>query len=129
MDVDALRSAQHHCETLFQCPVCWLPKLEMVYGTCQHRVCVDCVYRAGVLRSEFSKCPTCNQKFPFPLYRPIIPDDNIEVQKKLGITRCQNSTSCKTEMWLWEIEEHNKVCKFKKPKKSRSESQTQSPEL
>lgn len=95
-------------EQRFNCTVCMCPKLKMVYGICQHKFCIDCLYKAdGSLR--ISSCPMCNKVDQFPLERPIIPDDNIEIQRRLGIVDCPNE-GCLYEMWIWDQEEHLTEC-------------------
>lgn len=95
-------------EQRFNCMVCMCPRLRMVFGVCQHKFCVDCLYNQdGSLR--ISSCPMCNKIGQFPLERPIIPDDNIEIQKRLGIVECPNE-GCSYEMWVWDQEHHLSEC-------------------
>lgn len=86
------------------------PRLKMVYGSCQHRICVDCLYsNLDVRRPSMQKCPTCQKIDAFPLFRPDIPEDNIESQWCLGVRECTNS-GCQIEVWEWELEDHLLTC-------------------
>lgn len=90
--------------------VCLCPKLKMVYGYCQHRVCEDCLYNEDNARHPcMQKCPTCQIEDAFPVFRPDIPEDSIELQKCLGVRSCTNK-GCTVEMWEWEMEDHLRVC-------------------
>ena len=54
----------------FNCGICMCPRLKMVYGSCQHRICVDCLYsNLDVRRPSMQKCPTCQKIDAFPLFR------------------------------------------------------------
>ncbi|XP_063429256.1 uncharacterized protein LOC134712051 [Mytilus trossulus] len=106
----ALEEIQNNYEQRFNCGICMCPKLKMVYGTCQHRICVDCLYcNYDSRRPSMDKCPTCQKDDAFPPFRPDIPEDNIESQRCLGIRSCTNS-GCPIEMWEWELEEHLLIC-------------------
>ncbi|KAJ8044440.1 hypothetical protein HOLleu_07193 [Holothuria leucospilota] len=89
----------------------------MVTGICQHRFCTACVYTEnGKRRAGLAKCPTCQLENALPPKRPIIPEDVIEMQKTLGITRCPNE-NCPEDMWIWEVENHLKECHTDPPEK------------
>ena len=78
----------------------------MVYGRCQHRICTECAYGShGGLRQQFHCCPSCQHENSFPERKPTIPEDNIELQRLLGVVVCQND-GCKQEFWSWERSEH-----------------------
>ncbi|GAB1609573.1 tripartite motif-containing protein 3-like [Argonauta hians] len=97
---------KNYGEQRFNCMVCLCPRLRMVYGKCQHKFCVDCLYnKDNSLR--FMSCPLCNQTDQFPTVKPIIPDDNVDIQKCLGIIECPNP-GCNYEMWSRDREEHLK---------------------
>lgn len=101
---------QSYFERRVVCPVCLSPRLEMVTGICQHRVCSSCVYTAnGDRRPGLSRCPTCQMENSLPIKRPIIPEDTIEMQKTLGIIECPNE-NCEENMWAWEAEDHLENC-------------------
>jgi len=127
-----MAAVQKLFEQRFSCPVCWCPKLRMVSGLCQHRVCEDCLYQDGVfLSSGFQRCPSCQQEKVFPAIKPVIPEDNIEIQKNLAIMACENE-GCGQEFWAWEYSEHKKNCKrttanTSKPLKRKREESTGSP--
>lgn len=105
----ALEDIQNTYEQRFNCGICMCPKLMMVYGSCQHRICVDCLYCDDVRRPSMEKCPTCLKDEAFPVIRPDIPEDNIESQRCLGIRSCTNA-GCTIEIWEWELEEHLVSC-------------------
>ncbi|XP_069116855.1 uncharacterized protein [Argopecten irradians] len=110
MSTSVLEATQNVYEQRFNCIVCLSPRLKMVYGLCQHRVCEECLYSDGVvLRHSFRKCPTCLKENTFPLIRPDLPEDNIEHQKCLGVRACPHK-GCTMEMWEWEMESHLVVC-------------------
>ncbi|KAL5008576.1 hypothetical protein ScPMuIL_014157 [Solemya velum] len=107
--ISVLTNVQNTYEQRFNCPICLCPKLKMVYGSCQHRICQDCLYDADdIIRQSLQRCPSCQKEGSFPDQRPDIPDDNIELQKCLGMRVCVNG--CDVELWEWEIEEHVRVC-------------------
>lgn len=103
-------SLQRTFENRFNCIVCWCPSLEMVYGRCQHKMCVACCYdeQTGFILIKKGRCPTCQKDYQFPLLRPIIPEDNMEHQKCLGVCSCPND--CGIYLWQWEVEEHLRQC-------------------
>ena len=93
-------------EQQFNCLICWTPSLRMIYGSCQHRLCENCLYdEEGNRRIGLEKCPTCQREDVFPLTRPDVPEDNMEIQHRLGIRRCPNS-GCDLQMWSWELSDH-----------------------
>lgn len=93
-------------EQKFNCLICWGPKLRMVYGSCQHRLCENCLYdEDGKRRAGVKRCPVCCKENSFPERRPIIPEDNVEVQVQLGIRKCLYD-GCGLEMWHWELFQH-----------------------
>ena len=108
MDVSpATLAKQISIEQRFNCVICLCARFEMVYGRCQHRICTRCAYGSSdVLRVEFQHCPSCQQEDVFPDKKPTVPEDNIELQKLLGVTACQNN-GCKQEFWSWEKIEHD----------------------
>ena len=56
----------------FSCAICLTPKLRMVYGICQHKLCEDCLYGNTGLRSHFlEKCPTCGLLEAYPRLRSV----------------------------------------------------------
>ncbi|XP_013417267.1 uncharacterized protein LOC106178581 [Lingula anatina] len=122
----ALTAAQASYEQRFNCIICWNPKLRMVYGSCQHRVCEECLYNeVGKRRRGLSRCPTCQREDAFPVDRPDIPEDNVEMQKRLGVIPCPNS-GCDIQTWEWELEEHLSHCPLAKQKiKSKPERKSQ----
>ncbi|CAB3989745.1 TNF receptor-associated factor 6-like [Paramuricea clavata] len=100
-------------ERRFNCVVCLCARFQMVYGQCQHRICTKCAYgSSGVLRQQFQRCPSCQQEDSFPERKPTIPEDNITLQKLLGVTACQNK-GCTQEFWSWEKSEHDLTCPYK----------------
>ncbi|OWF38633.1 TNF receptor-associated factor 6-like [Mizuhopecten yessoensis] len=109
MSTSVLEATQNVYEQRFNCIVCLSPRLKMVYGMCQHRVCEDCLYNDDIRRPSFDKCPACLKEDMFPLLRPDIPEDSIEGQKCLGVRSCPNE-GCNVEMWEWEVESHLVVC-------------------
>lgn len=99
-------------EQQFNCLICWTPSLRMIYGSCQHRLCENCLYdEEGNRRIGLEKCPTCQREDVFPLTRPDVPEDNMEIQYRLGIRRCPNS-GCDLQMWSWELSDHIFECRF-----------------
>ena len=93
-------------EQRFNCLICWAPKLRMIYGSCQHRLCENCLYdKQDNRRVGLERCPTCQRENAFPARRPDIPEDNIEIQVQLGVRKCPNSR-CNLQMWHWEIPDH-----------------------
>ena len=92
-------------EQRFNCLICWAPKLRMVYGKCQHRLCESCLFdETGKRRRGMDRCPVCSKADSFPKVKPNIPEDNIEAQRMLGVITC--GYGCGTEMWRWELPEH-----------------------
>eukprot|EP00118_Oscarella_pearsei_P001238 m.6952 g.6952 ORF g.6952 m.6952 type:complete len:147 (+) comp17288_c0_seq1:39-479(+) len=97
-------------ERRHSCIVCLSPKLRMVWGLCQHRVCADCLYNAdGWIIPIFESCPICHHPGSFPKRKPIIPEENIDIQINLGVTRC-TVEDCPIECWNWEIDDHIRRC-------------------
>lgn len=41
----------------------------------------------------------------FPMFKPSIPEDNVAIQRQLGVVKCSNE-GCEVEMWCWEQEKH-----------------------
>ncbi|XP_059156365.1 uncharacterized protein LOC131941254 [Physella acuta] len=117
--LNSLKDAQSCFEQRFNCIVCMEPKLEMVYGWCQHRLCADCLYNQdSTLRTNLQRCPICAKLGSFPTTRPDIPEDSVELQKCLGVRVCPNSVrGCKTNIWDWEMDEHLSTCQFEEKKK------------
>ncbi|ESO87714.1 hypothetical protein LOTGIDRAFT_234958 [Lottia gigantea] len=108
----SLTKEQIALEQRFNCIVCLCPRLQMVYGLCQHRVCVSCLYsESGAIRLSMLKCPICQNSNVFPPWKPDILEDTIELQKCLGIRQC---SGCTMELWDWEIENHEEYCQKKK---------------
>ncbi|XP_050407458.1 uncharacterized protein LOC126822552 [Patella vulgata] len=107
-----LTNDQIAMEQRFNCVVCLCPRLKMVYGICQHRVCVECLYgENGAIRLSMLKCPICQNSNVFPPWKPDILEDTVELQKCLGIQQCGN---CGMELWSWELENHESGCLKKK---------------
>ena len=108
MDVSpAILTKQFAIERRFNCIVCLCARFQMVYGRCQHRICTRCAYGTGDdLRQQFHRCPSCQEEDSFPERKPTIPEDNIELQKLIGVTTCENK-GCSQEFWSWEKEEHD----------------------
>jgi len=103
---DETRTYTASFEQRFNCLICWSPKLRMVFGLCQHRLCEDCLYNSwGLRRIGLEKCPTCQMDSAFPYLKPSIPEDNIAIQRQLGVVKCPNE-GCGLEMWCWEQEKH-----------------------
>ncbi|KAK7104393.1 uncharacterized protein [Littorina saxatilis] len=123
-----LRETQESYEQRFNCLVCLCPRLEMVTGMCQHRVCVDCLYEEeGQLKNSFVKCPVCQHRGTFPAARPEIPEDNIKLMQCLGVRVCPNhSRGCNLEMWEWEIEDHLRLCTIRQRSPLQSVTPTKS---
>ncbi|XP_064621781.1 uncharacterized protein LOC135484345 [Lineus longissimus] len=114
-NVSRLKEVQNNYENRFNCIICWYPKLRMVYGRCQHRICADCLYdENGFCREDLMKCPTCQKPHSFPFCKPDIPDDSIEAQRCLGVRECPHK-DCNETMWEWEMEEHLKDCREPTP--------------
>lgn len=56
----------------FNCMICLCPRLEMVSGYCQHRICTQCLYNEDSIRKpSLDKCPTCQKEEAFPVIRYI----------------------------------------------------------
>nr|XP_022330018.1 uncharacterized protein LOC111128595 [Crassostrea virginica] len=111
----ALREIQSSYEQRFNCMICLCPRLEMVSGYCQHRICTQCLYNEDNIRKpSLDKCPTCQKEEAFPVIRPAIPEDVIEIQRCLGVRSCPH-TGCSMEFWEWEMEEHLKSCPNRQP--------------
>ncbi|XP_038044077.1 uncharacterized protein LOC119718747 [Patiria miniata] len=107
---EELTDAQHNFEKRFSCPVCLDPKLKMVVSSCQHRTCSDCLYdQTDKLRVAMKKCPTCQRENAYPEDRPDIPEDNILIQRQLGVTECPLD-GCKAGLWMWDVEKHIESC-------------------
>uniref|UniRef100_A0A0B6YQ46 RING-type domain-containing protein n=1 Tax=Arion vulgaris TaxID=1028688 RepID=A0A0B6YQ46_9EUPU len=118
--MESLLAAQTIHEKRYNCIVCMEAKLDMVYGSCQHRLCSSCLYdERGILRSDMQRCPICAKHLAFPQIRPDIPEDNIAVQKYLGVRECPHKDQgCRSQFWDWEMEDHLCICLFEKPHKS-----------
>ncbi|KAI8482533.1 hypothetical protein Bbelb_397690 [Branchiostoma belcheri] len=100
--------AQKEMEDSFNCPICLAPRLRMVTGLCQHRVCEACLYDdSGTL--SLKCCPVCQEEGCFRQKRPIIPEDSILAQRQLGVVTCPND-GCQEELWKWELKDHRRVC-------------------
>ncbi|XP_036363210.1 tripartite motif-containing protein 3-like [Octopus sinensis] len=110
-------------EQRFCCMVCLCPRLRMVYGKCQHKFCVDCLYNNKDNSLRIMSCPLCNQTGQFPEKKPVIPDDNIEIQKCLGIVECPNE-GCNYEMWSWDQEQHFNECPNRKSPATKKKTST-----
>ena len=99
-------SSRNTFEQRFNCLICWAPNLRMIYGSCQHRLCENCLYdKGGNRRFGLERCPTCQRENAFPSTRPDVPEDNIEIQVQLGVRKCPNR-GCKVQMWHWELQNH-----------------------
>eukprot|EP00057_Strongylocentrotus_purpuratus_P031636 XP_785183.2 PREDICTED: TNF receptor-associated factor 6 [Strongylocentrotus purpuratus] len=99
---------QQHFESRIECGICLQPRLKMVTGKCQHRFCVGCMYDSKETRREgMKKCPSCQQDSAFPTVRPVIPEDLIEIQRALGVRKCER---CGDEMWIRELLDHQRTC-------------------
>ncbi|PFX13217.1 uncharacterized protein LOC111346316 [Stylophora pistillata] len=97
-------------EQRFNCVICWAPNLRMIYGSCQHRLCENCLYdKLGNRKVGLERCPTCQRENTFPLTKPDIPEDNVEIQAQLGVRKCPNSL-CNLQMWRWEVPGHLEKC-------------------
>ncbi|CAH3044638.1 unnamed protein product [Pocillopora meandrina] len=97
-------------EQRFNCLICWAPNLRMIYGSCQHRLCENCLYdKLGNRKVGLERCPTCQRENTFPLTKPDIPEDNVEIQAHLGVRKCPNGR-CNLQMWHWEIPDHLEIC-------------------
>ncbi|WAR19540.1 hypothetical protein MAR_001378 [Mya arenaria] len=96
MKTSELESFQQSYEQRFGCCICLGPRLQMVSGQCQHRICVDCLYVDEERRPCMEVCPVCSQSDSFPRKRPILPSQVLEVQKCLGVQLCQSG--CGAEM-------------------------------
>ncbi|XP_041352357.1 TNF receptor-associated factor 6-like [Gigantopelta aegis] len=108
----SLMEAQNNYEQWFNCSVCLCPKTRMVFGLCQHKVCEDCLYdEENCIRPALKFCPIC-QYTTFPLQRPYLPQDNVEMMRCLGVIKCPNP-GCGVELWNWELESHLKNCENK----------------
>jgi len=117
---DLLLSSTISFEQRFNCLICWTPNLRMIYGSCQHRLCENCLYdKNGNRRTGLERCPTCQRENAFPETRPDIPEDNMEIQVHLGVRKCPNSR-CKLQMWHWELPDHLQNCPRSTPKKRKS---------
>ncbi|KAH3852883.1 uncharacterized protein LOC127875106 [Dreissena polymorpha] len=103
-----LEDFQETYEQRFGCCICLGPRLHMVSGQCQHRICVDCLYVEDERRPCMEACPICSMFDSFPKTRPIIPTQVIDVQKCLGVSVCQSG--CGLELWYWETDEHERSC-------------------
>ncbi|XP_048733665.1 uncharacterized protein LOC125649873 [Ostrea edulis] len=115
MMTERLREIQTSYEQRFNCILCLCPRLEMVVGNCQHRICSQCVYnKDGIRKPSLDKCPTCLKEDAFPVVRPVIPEDVVEIQRCLGVRACPHS-GCTLELWEWEMEEHLKLCPNRQP--------------
>lgn len=50
--------------------ICLCPRLQMVSGYCQHRICTQCLYNEDSIRKpSLDKCPTCQKEEAFPVIR------------------------------------------------------------
>ena len=104
---------QVNIEKRYNCVVCLCARFQMVYGRCQHRICTQCAYGSrGGLREQFHRCPSCQHENSFPERKPTIPEDNIELQRLLGVVVCLNDR-CNQEFWSWERSEHELTCPYK----------------
>ncbi|KAL4238875.1 hypothetical protein ACF0H5_003582 [Mactra antiquata] len=106
--MSVLEDYQTTLDQRFACCICLCPKLNMVYGQCQHRACDDCLYENNERRICMEKCPICGMNNSFPRSKPIIPLQTIDIQKYIGVQECPNG--CKAQIWYWEADEHSKVC-------------------
>lgn len=50
----------------FGCCICLSPKLRMISGRCQHRICEDCLYDKEERRHCMDVCPMCSMVDSFP---------------------------------------------------------------
>ncbi|XP_035682575.1 uncharacterized protein LOC118419978 [Branchiostoma floridae] len=98
-------------EDRFSCPICLSPQLRMVSGLCQHRVCASCLYEDDSGTLSLTCCPVCQEEGCFPKTRPIIPEDSVLAQRRLGVVSCPND-GCQEEMWEWELRNHQRVCAY-----------------
>ncbi|XP_078684558.1 uncharacterized protein LOC144918011 isoform X2 [Branchiostoma floridae x Branchiostoma belcheri] len=106
--MESPQRAQKEMEDSFNCPICLAPRLRMVTGLCQHRVCDSCLYDdSGTL--SLKCCPVCQEEGCFRQTRPIIPEDSILAQRQLGVVTCPND-GCQEELWKWELKDHRRVC-------------------
>ena len=97
---------QEHYEQIFNCPVCLCPKLRMVYGTCQHKLCDDCIYdNDGYRKTALDRCPVCMADEAFPQFKPDIPRDNELAMHQVGVRKCKH-VGCNEQFWYWEMEAH-----------------------
>jgi hypothetical protein len=72
-----------HMFCRFNCILCLCPRLEMVVGHCQHRVCCQCVYnKDGLRKPSLDKCPTCQREDAFPVIRYITVLSKLKIVKK-----------------------------------------------
>ncbi|XP_045187012.2 TNF receptor-associated factor 6-like [Mercenaria mercenaria] len=108
MKATDLQVFQSTYEQRFGCCICLGPKLHMVSGQCQHRICDDCLYVDKERRPCMEKCPVCGMENSFPHTRPIIPAQVIEIQRCIGVQECPNG--CAAQMWYWEVEDHTRNC-------------------
>ncbi|XP_061174346.1 uncharacterized protein LOC133183401 [Saccostrea echinata] len=110
-----LQEIQNSYEHRFNCMICLCPRLQMVTGYCQHRICTQCLYNEdGIRKPCLDNCPTCQMEDSFPVMRPAIPEDTVEIQRCLGVRACPHS-GCVMELWEWELEEHLKLCPNRQP--------------
>lgn len=67
--VDIIKSLNYF---RFNCMICLCPRLQMVSGYCQHRICTQCLYNEDSIRKpSLDKCPTCQKEEAFPVIRYI----------------------------------------------------------
>ncbi|XP_033635485.1 uncharacterized protein LOC117296574 [Asterias rubens] len=109
---ESLLTAQRNFEKRFSCPICLEPRLKMVVSSCQHRICAECLYdKQNKLYKAMAKCPTCLRENVYPAERPDIPEDNIEIQRQLGVTQCPLD-GCDVGLWIWDVEKHIESCSY-----------------
>uniref|UniRef100_V5HEI5 Putative interleukin 1 signal transducer strongylocentrotus purpuratus n=1 Tax=Ixodes ricinus TaxID=34613 RepID=V5HEI5_IXORI len=110
----------------FSCPICFCPSINIVFGSCQHYLCSQCLYDDldDSLRSTLSKCPICKRPNAFPLSRPVVPESTRQLMRMAGVVECKHKRCCQ-EMWTWEQEQHETVCPA--AKKAKKESRPPAP--
>ncbi|KAM7283718.1 uncharacterized protein ISCGN_000824 [Ixodes scapularis] len=77
---------------IFSCPICFCPSINIVFGSCRHYVCSQCLYDDvdDSLRSTLLKCPICKWPNAFLPSRPVVPESTRQLMRLAGLVKCKH---------------------------------------